>query len=327
MRSAVPREATPKVSVVVPAFNVARYIGECLASVCAQTLADWECIVVDDGSMDGTAERIGQNPDPRIRLIEQPNRGVSAARNAGLAKAKGEYLLFLDGDDLLHAHALARLSDQLDRNRRALAAYGSVWAIFEDGRSYPQKALRRRKYLSGDLLEPLMRWELFLPVGCALVRTESARKIGGFNEALGLSEDWEFWCRLAACGKFQFAGAVPEVSYCRLRTSSASRQLSPTWENHLPTIRAVCTNPALAARFEDARWQRLIREMLASQLWEAGRMNFVARRYAEARRLMLRSFAEAITPKRIALFLIAQLSQLLGVSLVPRLRFLDEDAR
>jgi hypothetical protein len=236
-------------------------------------------------------------------------------------------VFFLDGDDLLHPHALARLSEQLDRPRRALAAYGSVWAVFEDGSSYPQKALRRRKFLSGDLLEPLMRWELFLPVGCILVRTESARRVGGFNEALSLSEDWEFWCRLAACGEIRFAGCVPEVAYCRLRTWSASRQLSPTWENHLPTIRAVCSNPALAARFEEAHWQRLIREMLASQLWEAGRMNFIARRYAEARRLMLRSFAEAITPKRIALFLIAQVSQLLGVSLVPRLRFLDEDAR
>jgi hypothetical protein len=181
--------------------------------------------------------------------------------------------------------------------------------------------------VSGDLLEALMRWEIFLQVGCTLMRVESARQVGGFNETLRLSEDWEFWCRLAACGEFQFIGAVPEASYIRLRSWSASRQLSPSWDNHLPTIQAVISNPVLAAKFGDARWRRLTRELLASQLWEAGRMNFIARRYAEARRLMLRSFAEAITPKRIALFLVAQASQLLGVSLVPRLRFLDEDSR
>ncbi len=319
--------AVPRVSVVVPAFNVAPYVDDCLASVRAQTLHDWECIVVDDGSTDGTAQRVRQHADPRIRLIGQPNSGVSAARNAGLAQARGSYVHFLDGDDRLHPQALQRLSAELDANPRALAAYGSVWAIFEDGSSYPQKPLHRRSFVSGDLLEALMRWEIFVSVGCCQVRAQTAREVGGFREDLRLSEDWEFFCRVAGRGAFHFVGAVPEVSHVRLRTRSASRQLSPSWENHLPTIRAVTSNAALAARFEDAHWRRLTREMLASQLWEAGRMNFIARRYAEARRLMLRSFAEAVTAKRLALFIIAQASQLLGVSLVPRLRFLDEDAR
>jgi hypothetical protein len=89
----------------------------------------------------------------------------------------------------------------------------------------------------------------------------------------------------------------------------------------------VTTNPVLASRFTQAQWRRLTRQVLAYHLWEAGRVNFTARRYAEARRLMLRSFAKAVTAKRLALFAIAQASELLGVSLVPRLRFLDEDAR
>jgi hypothetical protein len=132
---------------------------------------------------------------------------------------------------------------------------------------------------------------------------------------------------LAARGDFRFVGAQPEVSYLRMRTGSSSRLLAPAWENHLATIQAVISNPALASRFEEAEWRRLTRRVLASHLWEAGRVNFTARRFSEARRLMLRSFAKDITPKRLALFAIAQASQLLGVSLVPRLRFLDEDAR
>lgn len=317
----------PKVSVVVPAFNVDRHIDECLASIGAQTLADWECLVIDDGSTDATAERVQRNVDPRIRLMRQPNRGVSAARNAGLAQALGEYVLFLDGDDRLHPQALERLSAGLDAHPQAVAAYGSVWAIFEDGTAYPQKPLHRRRFVSGDMLAPLMRWEIFLPMGCVLARARTARELGGFNTGLRLSEDWEFFCRVAARGPFHFIGAVPEASCVRLRTWSASRQLSPDWQNHLPTIRTVMSNPALAQKFGAAQWRRVTRQMLASVMWEAGRMNFIARRYAEARRLMLRSFREAITPKRVVLFLIAQASQLLGVSLVSRLRFLDEDAR
>jgi len=316
----------PKVTVIVPTFNVAPYVGGCLASVSAQTLSDWECVVVDDGSTDGTPDRVRACADPRIRLISQSNAGVSTARNVGLANARGTYVHFLDGDDLLHPEALRRLSSHLDGHADALAAYGSVWAIFEDGRPYPQKPLGRRRFESGHLLEHLMRWDIFLPVGCTMVRTERARSVGGYRADLRLSEDWEFCCRLAACGEFHFIGAEPEVSYVRMRTQSASRLLSPAWENHLPTLQAVISNPGLASRFEQGEWLRLTRHMMAAHLWEAGRMNFIARRHAEARRLMLASFAQGITVKRLALFAIAQASQILGVSLVPRLRFLDEDA-
>jgi glycosyltransferase involved in cell wall biosynthesis len=316
----------PKVSVLVPTFNVARYVGECLASVRAQKMSDWECIVVDDGSTDGTPERIRENADPRIKLIIQSNKGVSAARNLGLANATGQYLLFLDGDDRLHPEALSRLSARLDSQPQAVAAYGTVWTIFEDGSPYPQKPLHRRQFPSGNLLKRMMRGETFLLMGCALVRGTDARELGGFKTDLRLSEDWEFWCRMAARGPFVFVGTAPEVSYVRVRALSASRLLSPSWENHVPTIEAVLTNPVLASKFEHTEWRRLTREVLAFHLWEAGRVNFTARRYGEARRLMLRSFTKAITAKRLVLFAIAQASQLLGVSLVPRLRFLDEDA-
>jgi glycosyltransferase involved in cell wall biosynthesis len=316
----------PKVSVVVPAFNVARYVDACLASMRAQTLPDWECIVVDDGSTDGTAQRIRENADRRIRLIAQANHGVSAARNAGLADATGTYLLFLDADDLLHPDALRRLSAELDAHPEAVAAYGTVWAIFEDGRSYPQKPLHRRsrEFRSGQLLERFMRGDNFLLIGCVMVRTEAVGELGGFRTDLRLGEDWELWCRVAAHGPFRFVGTNPEVSYMRIRSGSSSRLLSPAWENHLPTIEAVISNPFLASRFEEYEWRRLTRQALSFHLWEAGRVNFIARRYAEARRLMLKSFAEHITAKRLALFAIAQASELLGVSLVPRLRFLDE---
>lgn len=321
------RDSAPRVSVVVPAFNVAPYIGECIASVQAQSRPDWECIVVDDGSRDGTGEHVRGNTDPRIRLVTQANQGVSTARNTGLAEARGTYVLFLDGDDFLHPKALERLCAELDGRPEAVAAFGTVWVIFEDGRPYPQKPLHRRRYPSGNVLRQLLSGESFLLMGSVLARTRSARRLGGFRVDLRLSEDWEFWCRMAACGEFRFLGTTPEVSYVRVRRSSSSRQLSGRWENHLPTLEAVRANRFLASRFTDAEWRRLADEIVSWHLWEAGRVNFTERHYDEARRLMLRALATKATWKRLALFGLAQASQIAGVGLVPRLRFVDQDAR
>lgn len=91
---------TPAFSVVIPAYNVACYIGETIQSVLQQSVQDWELIVVDDGSTDDTAERVKAVGDARIRLIRQENSGVSVARNTGIAAARGRYVALLDADDL-----------------------------------------------------------------------------------------------------------------------------------------------------------------------------------------------------------------------------------
>lgn len=96
----------PKVSIIIPAYNVAPYISECLDSVVSQTFTDWEVIVIDDGSTDETVDITKEFIDERIRLIEQKNAGLSATRNRGVKEAKGEFILFLDSDDRLHNKTL-----------------------------------------------------------------------------------------------------------------------------------------------------------------------------------------------------------------------------
>ena len=102
---------SPKVSIIVPAYNAAPYIGECLASIAAQTWRDFEVLVVDDGSTDGTADVAGKfcSHDPRFTLIRASHGGVSAARNLGIERARGEWIGFADADDCLHPHALESL--------------------------------------------------------------------------------------------------------------------------------------------------------------------------------------------------------------------------
>lgn len=118
---------SPLFSIIVPVYNVAPYLRECLDSVLAQTCGDWECICVDDGSsdesgsiLDGYAEN-----DSRFRIFHQRNAGVSAARNHALAFVKGEWILFLDGDDLLHPGALSTMSELICGNQNADVLFGT----------------------------------------------------------------------------------------------------------------------------------------------------------------------------------------------------------
>jgi len=109
-----------KFSIIVPVYNVAPWLDECLGSVARQQFGDWECICVDDGSADASAEILDAwaKRDARFRVVRQPNAGVAAARNRGLALAAGEYVWFVDGDDVVAVDALAGLAEAIDANGR-----------------------------------------------------------------------------------------------------------------------------------------------------------------------------------------------------------------
>ncbi|MGI4798693.1 MAG: glycosyltransferase family 2 protein [Janthinobacterium lividum] len=315
----------PEVTVVVPAYNIAAYIDDCMDSILSQHFTDLECWVVDDGSTDATAARVQARTDPRIKLIRQANAGVSEARNAGLAQARGRYVMFLDGDDLLHPQALGRLVASLDAHPAAAATFGTLVKILQDGRLFPgQKALAHHRYPSGNVLAQMIEENFLANGGHVLVRTAAARTVGGFDEALRLSEDWEFWCRLAASGEFIFIGNEPEVFYLRVHQGSAAG-IASDWTNHQASLNAVLGNAGLRDRFEAGAWQRLERRVRASHMWEAGRVNFTKRRFAPARHLMVRSLLLHPRGKRVALFMLAQASQILNRPLASRLRFADDD--
>ena len=313
-------------AVVIPAYNAGRYIEDCLASLAAQSAPDWRAIVVDDGSTDDTAERVSRLADQRISLVRQSNAGVSATRNRGLVEVQAERVMFLDADDRLHPTALERLGRGLDAAPRAVAAFGALRKMLADGRPYPgEKPLEAVRYPDGDVLEPMLRENFLANGGHVLVRTAEARGTGGFDPRLRLSEDWEFWCRLALRGPFHYIGAPPEVFTLRMTPGSASGGLAADWNNHCPALDAVLGNPAIQARFSPAVWRRLTRRIEASHRWEAGRVNFTCRKFDVARRLMLRALSDDPTPKRLALFALAQVSQATGRPLASRLRFRDDD--
>lgn len=210
----------PKVSVIVTAYNLIEYLPETIDNVLQQTYNDFEVIVVDDGSTDNTAAWVRQVTDPRVRLICQPNMGLSGASNTGIENARGEYITFLDADDLWEPTKLAKQVEILDNCPEVGIVY--TWVIYmnEEGKS------------TGRVVKPEAEgyiWEQLIEVNqieCGsvnLIRRSCFEKVGLFDTNLkSYVPDWDMWLRLAL--HYQFKVIREPLVYYRQRSSSGSRQ-------------------------------------------------------------------------------------------------------
>ena len=211
----------PLVGVVMPARDAEEWIEASLASLQAQTLTRWVCVVVDDGSTDRTRSIVAEvaDTDGRVVLLRQPGRGVAAARNAGLdALPPGcPYVAFLDSDDLYLPEALAALVGALERRPDAAAAFGLAEYIDEAGHLlnpglHPSRQRWRRQLRSGRLVlqeahedvtfDTLVVDDPVWPAAVALHRTEAVARAGGFDVSFPLLEDWELHLRVARRGPY-----------------------------------------------------------------------------------------------------------------------------
>jgi peptidoglycan/xylan/chitin deacetylase (PgdA/CDA1 family)/GT2 family glycosyltransferase/SAM-dependent methyltransferase len=206
------------VSVVVPAFDREATLPRTLDSLIAQTCTDWEAIVVDDGSRDGTAavvERYAAR-DPRIRLWRQANAGVSRARNAGIELARAPWLFFLDADDWIVPTAFESLLAAIANEPDAGLVYGGYVRVDEAGRE-----LRRGLHRQEDDYFPVFACTCAISIHSCVVRTEVVRRAGGFDASLVTCEDWDLWQRVARLGT-RFVRIPEYVAYYRMRRGSAS---------------------------------------------------------------------------------------------------------
>ena len=202
----------------MPAYDAEQTLGATLDSLHAQTFADWEAIVVDDGSTDGTAALVETRAraDTRLRLVRQANGGVSTARNAGIAAATGTWLAFLDADDWLAGTAFATLLEAL-RARPELDAVHCGWTrIAPDGREVAEICPRGER--------DMFAWHAHncgFAIHAVLVRRELVERAGGFDPALTTCEDWDLWQRLSRIGA-RWGRVEAQLAYYRMRALSAS---------------------------------------------------------------------------------------------------------
>ena len=185
----------PRVSVVIPTRNRREFAQEAVASVLGQTHRDLELVVVDDGSSDGTADALRRRfPDPRLRVLEQPHRGVSAARNRGVRETSGEWLAFLDSDDLWLPRKLERQLEELERRPEHPACYTEeIW--YRNGRRVNPRRIHAKH--SGWIFDRCLPLCIISP-SSILMRREVFEALGGFDESLPACEDYDLWLRLAA---------------------------------------------------------------------------------------------------------------------------------
>ncbi|MEL6928881.1 MAG: glycosyltransferase family A protein [Cyanobacteria bacterium J06600_6] len=229
----------PTVSVIIPAYNAMNYLPEAIASVQGQTWKDYELLIVNDGSTDNLVNWVAgiQKRDSRLKLLSQTNRGVSAARNLGIAHSQGKYIAFLDADDLWSSTKLEQQVACLDRNLSVGLVDTWIWfadeagcPLFSGGVDYPV----------GKVWQRLLTENLIFCGSSPMIRRECFETAGQFDSELFMAEDWHMWVRLAAHYPFQVIKS-PLVRYRQARQSVShrGRESLTKWQNYALAIEKV----------------------------------------------------------------------------------------
>lgn len=204
----------PRVSVIVPTYNSGAFVGQAVASVCHQTYSDFELIVIDDGSTDDTQRALEPYRD-RVRYFYQPNMGESSARNRGIQEACGDYIAFLDADDLWLPGKLAQQVVLMDQNPEAVLIYSPCFWINAAG----ERIFHHGSNIVGegipglaDVFPQLALGDLMASPSCVMVRRAYLAQGRGFDPTIRHGEDWDLWLRLSLQGPVLFV-SEPLVCY------------------------------------------------------------------------------------------------------------------
>lgn len=181
-----------KVSIIIPCYNQASWLTQTLQSVYEQTYTNWECIIVNDGSPDNTAEvaKEWEKKDARFKLIQKENGGLGSARNFGIENTSGEYVLFLDSDDLISPEKLSVSMNLLSSHDADIVVTNFYHLV--NNKVKPPFCVLKQDYLT--FKEILLKWdhEFSIPIHCGLFKKSIIGDIR-FNENLKAGEDWIFW--------------------------------------------------------------------------------------------------------------------------------------
>jgi len=248
-------QVTPRISIIIPAYNAEPFLAETLASVQRQTYREFEVIVVDDGSTDRTGE-IAQRfveKDARFILLRQKNAGECVARNVALERARGEWIAFLDADDVWLSKKLAAQLDLLKQEPRANLLFTDYFSW--DG----QNDLGRRysdpdKFPDGDVGRRLIFFDLF-GMSTVMIKRKALDAVGLMDIELQGAPDWDLWLRIAERGLCAKGVRQPLARY-RLWSGNVSRNIIRMRESNVLILEKALARPQCAA------WRRAYRRSL-----------------------------------------------------------------
>ena len=221
---------SPLVTIITTVHDLERYVERCITSVLEQSYQHWEQIIVDDGSTDGTRERIARFKDSRIRYIRLPHRGITAlaaSYNVALAAGKGELVAVLEGDDFWPPDKLARQVRSFDDASIQLT-WGRAIVVGEDDRpirKWPTPALRSRELSMEALFRRLARANILTPTVTVMTRRSALDQVGGFHQSAGaLFVDLPTWLRIAANVRGKARLLEDMLGYYRVHEKQMSAQ-------------------------------------------------------------------------------------------------------
>lgn len=221
----------PIFSVVIPVYNVEKYIEQCIQSVLDQTFQNFEIICVNDGTKDGSVERIKQFDDARIRIVHQENQGLAAARNTGINHSRGMYIALLDSDDFWAPEKLEKHFDHFQSNSQIDISYAPSLFVDEEGKPMGIGQFPKLKNISpehiyyrnpvGNGSAAVMR-NSFLMRAAEFKNKNGSVRISYFDEQMRQSEDVEFWLRAALAYHACFEGISEPLTYYRVNNEGLS---------------------------------------------------------------------------------------------------------
>ena len=272
-----------RVSLIIATFNHARFLGAAIDSALAQTLGAVDVIVVDDGSTDDTPSVLARYAG-RVRVLRQPNRGLAAARNAGLAAARGTYVAFLDADDVMAPTKLAAQLEMLERSPTIGWTYCDVLIETVATRTTVTASERfgyGARALDGWLFPELIHGN-FIPAIAPMIRRTALDAAGGFDERLTALEDWDMWLRLSLIVEARYTPAVL-VTY-RIRPGGMSEDRARMDRNRFCVLDKINRTRPVALESLGDVGRRIIadthnwlgKEAYASGDWSEARRRFAA---------------------------------------------------
>ena len=211
-----------QISIVIPAYNSEKTIGETIASVQQQSFTDYEIIVIDDGSKDRTLEVVKNIKEPRLKLFAYENGGVATARNRGISHATGEFLSFLDADDLWTPDKLESHLEALKRNPKAKVAYS--WTNFIDTAGKFLFSGPRFRF-QGAVYPQLLQINFLVNASNLMIHRDVLEVVKGYNTKLSHTADWDFYLRLAE--NFDFVVVPKFQNLYRQSANSMSSNIEP----------------------------------------------------------------------------------------------------
>lgn len=270
----------PQVSVIIPSYNQAQFVASAVESALAQTHPDVEIIVVDDGSTDETRAVLDAYCE-RIRYIYQENRGLAAARNAGFLASHGDYLLFLDSDDVIHPDKLALHVHFLEAERDFGLSYSAWQQVNEDG---TQVLGEVRPNKQGQLLRELLLRRFFFFASATVIRRQCLDEVGLFDESLRWGEDADMWLRMARAG-YAFGYQDRPLLQYRIHGSSMTANVSPLQvEGWLAVLDKFFADPELPAdiRALEAKAHSVLYYETAGRYYRVGAIKMARQNLARA---------------------------------------------